>query len=237
LTRISPISGRTLIDSTAGVLQGWKTFAIDYNLQEDPIALTHATLGRRLYDSLREYCGITDESHLLKEIDRFQNIVIEAGPIALPGAVDIVSKLSSHPSTKTKWSVVTSASNKSSNPFATQALRRAGILIPAAGIVASNDVSQGKPYPAPFLAGALKCGVDPKNCLVVEDAPSGLHSGRAAGSLTLAVCTSLPRATILECDANPNYIVSDLTKVKINVVEEKIEVTIDQSRSDSESYT
>jgi beta-phosphoglucomutase-like phosphatase (HAD superfamily) len=48
--------------------------------------------------------------------------------------------------------------------------------------------------------------------LVVEDAPSGLHSGRAAGSLTLAVCTSLPRATILESDANPNYIVSNLTK-------------------------
>lgn len=83
---------------------------------------------------------------------------------------------------------------------------------------------------------------------MVEDAPAGLRSGRAAGSLTLAVCTSLPRATIIESD--PNYIVSDLTKyvfpaspdfllyadhrhastrVKINVVKEKIEVTIDQS--------
>lgn len=47
--------------------------------------------------------------------------------------------------------------------------------------------------------------------LVVEDAPSGLQSGRAAGSLTLAVCTSLPRAT-LKSDANPDYIVSNLTK-------------------------
>lgn len=56
---------RTLIDSTAGVLQGWKTIAIDYKLKEDPIALAQATLGRRLYDSLREYCGITDENHLL----------------------------------------------------------------------------------------------------------------------------------------------------------------------------
>lgn len=117
-----------------------------------------------------------------------------------------------------------------SNPYATRALHRAGIPIPAAGMIASNDVSQGKPYPAPFQAGALRCGVDPKKCmfflsphtslvwnigywllgLVVEDAPAGLHSGRAAGSLTLAVCTSLPRATILESE--PNYIVSDLTK-------------------------
>ena len=113
-----------------------------------------------------------------------------------------------------------------SNPYATRALHRAGILIPAAGIIASNDVSQGKPYPAPFLAGALRCDVDPKKCmffalsesclkywllgLVVEDAPAGLQSGRAAGSLTLVVCTSLPRASVLE--SGPNYIVSDLTK-------------------------
>lgn len=123
--------------------------------------------------------------------------------------------------------VVTVASNSSPNLYAIRALHRAGIIIPAVGIIASNDVSQGKPYPDPFLAGALRCGVDPKKCmsfplahksclkhwllgLVVEDAPSGLQSGRAAGSLTLAVCTSLPRATILESD--PNYIVSDLTK-------------------------
>lgn len=84
---------------------------------------------------------------------------------------------------------------------------------------------------------------------MVEDAISGLKSGHAAGSLTLAVCTSTPRATIVESGANPTYIVADLTKyvfsatpsnfqcaltldsprVNINVVNEKLEVTIDQS--------
>lgn len=57
-----------------------------------------------------------------------------------------------------------------------------------------------------------------KDCLlglVIEDAPSGLLSGRAAGSLTLAVCTSVPRATIIESGTNPDYIVSDLTKYVI----------------------
>jgi beta-phosphoglucomutase-like phosphatase (HAD superfamily) len=48
--------------------------------------------------------------------------------------------------------------------------------------------------------------------LVVEDAISGLKSGHAAGALTLAVCTSTPRQTILDSDANPDYIVTDLTK-------------------------
>jgi len=214
----------TLIDSTLSVLQAWEAFAIDYDFK-DPEAVAHATLGRRLYDTLKEYCGITDENHLLKEIDRFEDKVIKGGPIALPGVVDLVSKLSSHPSSNTKWAIVTSASSR----HAPRALHRAGLPIPASGIIASNDVSRGKPHPDPYLAGALRCVVDPKKCLVVEDAPSGLRAGRAAGSLTLAVCTSVPRATIVESGADPSYIVSDLTKVQINVVNEKIEVTIDQS--------
>lgn len=48
--------------------------------------------------------------------------------------------------------------------------------------------------------------------LVVEDAIAGLKSGRATGAQTLAVCTSTPLQTIMDSDANPNYIVTDLTK-------------------------
>jgi len=48
--------------------------------------------------------------------------------------------------------------------------------------------------------------------LVVEDAISGLKSGRAAGSKTLAVCTSTARNVIVESNANPDFIVENLTK-------------------------
>jgi beta-phosphoglucomutase-like phosphatase (HAD superfamily) len=47
---------------------------------------------------------------------------------------------------------------------------------------------------------------------VVEDAIAGLKSGRAAGATTLAVCTSTPRQTIVDSDADPHYIVTDLTQ-------------------------
>jgi beta-phosphoglucomutase-like phosphatase (HAD superfamily) len=47
--------------------------------------------------------------------------------------------------------------------------------------------------------------------LVVEDAIAGMKSGRAAGAHVLAVCTSTTRAAILESDAKPDFIVSDLT--------------------------
>jgi hypothetical protein len=48
--------------------------------------------------------------------------------------------------------------------------------------------------------------------LVVEDAPSGLLAGRAAGARTLAVCTSHTRDQIAAFGAVPDFIVNDLTR-------------------------
>ncbi|KAF8203761.1 HAD-like domain-containing protein [Pholiota molesta] len=208
----------TLIDSTPGVLQAWKTFSTDYKLG-DSATIAHATHGRRLYDTLKEYCGITDEGRLLGEIDRFEDEVIEGGPAALPGAIELLSKLSSHQASSTKWTIVTSASNK----YAPRALERSGVPLPKLGIITSNDVAKGKPQPDPYLAGASLCKINPTKCLVVEDAISGLTSGRAAGSLTLAVCTSTERHLLTESPQNPILLVT------VEVVDEKLRITMDQS--------
>lgn len=53
----------TLIDSTPGVFVAWDIFAKDYGL--DSAAAAHASHGRRLYDTLKELCHITDEAKLL----------------------------------------------------------------------------------------------------------------------------------------------------------------------------
>jgi beta-phosphoglucomutase-like phosphatase (HAD superfamily) len=98
--------------------------------------------------------------------------------------------------------------------------------------VTSNDVEKGKPHPDPYLAGAKQCGIDASRCrtlfvlrdhtkrtqhlgLVVEDAPSGLKAGRAAGAKTLAVCTSFSRQEILDSGSNPDYIVQDLSRLVV----------------------
>ncbi|KAG5715918.1 hypothetical protein E4T56_gene20124 [Termitomyces sp. T112] len=208
----------TLIDSTPGVLSAWATFANDYSLG-DSANIVHETHGRRLYDTLKEYCRVNDETKLLAEIDRFEDEVIAGGPKALPGAITLLKQLDQPD--KHTWNIVTSASNK----YAPRALEAAGIPIPA-GLVTSNDVATGKPHPAPYLAGAAKCRVDPRNCLVVEDAISGLKSGRSAGAKTLAVCTSTPREILLASDASPDYIVNDLTQVSARYTNGKIEVTL-----------
>ncbi|KAJ7837173.1 HAD-like domain-containing protein [Mycena olivaceomarginata] len=212
----------TLLDSTPGLEKAWATFCNDYHLG-DPATVVHDTHGRRLYDTLKEYCHINDESKLQAEIDRFEEEVINGGPVRLPGVSALLAQLSSE--TAFGWTIVTSATPN----YAPRALERCGIPLPRAGIVTSSDVSQGKPHPDPYLAGAEKCGVDPKKCLVVEDAISGMLSGKAAGARVLAVCTSTPRNTILASGAAPSYIVTDLSKVSARWIDNKVEVTIDDS--------
>lgn len=149
--------------------------------------------------------------------------MIDGGPILLPGTLALLSQVA-HETTH-RWTIVTSASNI----YAPRALKKCSIPIPPAGYITANDVPKGKPYPDPYLAGAMKCGVDPAKCLVVEDAPSGIRAGHAAGARTLAVCTSHSRKIIVDSGANPDYIVEDLTKVSVKWVDGKLEVSIDES--------
>lgn len=76
-------------------------------------------------------------------------------------------------------------------------------------LITGDAVSKGKPHPEPYLAGleALRKlsgstrTVNPANVLVLEDAPSGLASGLAAGCRTLALCTGQPRDRIKATEA------------------------------------
>ncbi|NEA35255.1 HAD-IA family hydrolase [Streptomyces sp. SID13031] len=49
------------------------------------------------------------------------------------------------------------------------------------------DITHGKPAPEGYLHAAESLGVDPKYCLVVEDAEVGPAAGRAAGAQTAAL--------------------------------------------------
>ena len=58
-------------------------------------------------------------------------------------------------------------------------------------LVTGSDVERKKPFPDIYLKGAQLIGMDPKDCLVVEDAVSGINAAHAAGMDAVGVPTCL----------------------------------------------
>jgi glycerol 3-phosphatase-1 len=77
-------------------------------------------------------------------------------------------------------------------------------------MITADDVTKGKPFPEPYLAGASRISKDIERCIVFEDAPSGIKSGVASGAKVLAVCTSHERKEVEGHGAH--WIVDDLSK-------------------------
>jgi len=56
-------------------------------------------------------------------------------------------------------------------------------------MVTGFDVTQGKPFPEPYLKGLQKAGIQPEEGIVIENAPLGVEAGHAAGIFTIAANT------------------------------------------------
>jgi len=67
-------------------------------------------------------------------------------------------------------------------------------------IVTGEQVTQGKPAPDTFLLAAQKLGLDPSQCVVVEDAVQGVEAGKGAGMAVIAVTTTRERAELTQAD-------------------------------------
>ena len=59
-------------------------------------------------------------------------------------------------------------------------------------IVTGDTVSHGKPHPEPYLKAAALLGVDPSDCLAIEDSNTGARSAEAAGCTVLVVPNHVP---------------------------------------------
>lgn len=78
-------------------------------------------------------------------------------------------------------------------------------------ILSGNDVTEKKPSPAPYLLAAEKLGADPADCLVIEDALSGVKSAKAAGMQCAAVTTSFSGVQLKAAGAD--YVTEDIIDI------------------------
>jgi len=67
-------------------------------------------------------------------------------------------------------------------------------------LVAAEDVATGKPSPEGYLLAAGQLAVAPAHCLVIEDAPTGVLAGKAAGMTVLALTTTHDARELSQAD-------------------------------------
>jgi beta-phosphoglucomutase len=91
-----------------------------------------------------------------------------------------------------------SGSNRTS---VTGVLGEVGLTDAFDAIVSGGDTDRGKPYPDPYVRAMEMLGVLRQNCVVIENAPLGIKSAKAAGvDYIIAVTTTLPEQYLSEAD-------------------------------------
>ncbi len=127
---------------------------------------------------------------------------------SLPGAIKLIELLIKH-----GFKIALASSAPIENiQLLTEAL---GINNLFHSIISGRDVSQSKPSPQLFLLAAQRLGVEPKNCVVIEDAIAGVTAAKKAGMHCIAVTNTSPRESLKEAD----LIVDSLVSVTVKELE------------------
>jgi len=85
--------------------------------------------------------------------------------------------------------------------------------------ITGSDVKNKKPHPELFLLAAERMGIEPANCVVIEDAPNGIQAARAAGAKCIAVTNSTNAANLSEAD----LVCDSLQQINLETITELIE--------------
>ncbi len=189
-----------LIDSTSCIERHWEEWAKDHNIDLD-FVLQNAH-GVRTIETMQIVAPLLD---LENEAAAFTHNEVNdtEGVVAIKGAHQILAKLP-----KKNWAVVTSGSYD----LVKARLNATDLPLPTY-LVTADEVKQGKPSPEPYLTGAKKLGLNPDQCVVVEDSPIGVRAGKAAGMKVIGVLSTHNKTTLLEAGAD--FIINDLEHIQI----------------------
>ena len=198
-----------LVDSIASVERAWIKFAQRHKL--DPAKVLHAAHGHRSLETVRMLMPNLDAEaeNRIVEQDEIDDAV---GLVAKEGAAELLSVLPPE-----RWTIVTSGTR----PLATARLRAAGLPLPK-HLVAADEVVNGKPHPEPYIKGATALGFLPADCVVFEDAPTGIRSAKTAGAKVIALPGTYEPAELAAADA----LVGSLAHVSVEVSKDGLTVRI-----------
>jgi sugar-phosphatase len=176
-----------LISSIGSVVRCWRRWAAIYNIPNaDTYEVPH---GMRAIDIVKRLRPDIDPQEGLRVIEDME-IEDTADLKVLPGVKKLLESLPAE-----RWAIVTSATKR----LLLGRLQVAGLPVPER-IISGDMVERGKPDPEPYMRGAALLGYRPEECIVVEDAPSGVGAGIAAGCRVLGVLGTHSLEELREAD-------------------------------------
>jgi mannitol-1-/sugar-/sorbitol-6-phosphatase len=188
-----------LVDSTGAVDREWREWARRKGVDGDAVmAIAH---GVRTIEVIRRVAPHLDADAEAWEIEN-EEASDQHGVRVMPGAVALVNSIP-----EGRWGVVTSGTRL----LASARLRFCGLPVPKV-LITADDVEHGKPHPEPYLKGADRLGFKPEDCLVIEDAPAGIRSARAAGMKVIGLASTYPASKLGEADA----VVAGLAQIQVS---------------------
>jgi sugar-phosphatase len=187
-----------LVDSTGSVTRQWRWWAEEHNI--DPQKVLEIAHGVRSIEIIRKMAPHLDPQAEVARLEK-READDQEGVAVMPGAADLLKAIP-----EGRWCVVTSGTRY----LATARLKLANLPTPKV-LVCADDVSSGKPDPEPYLMGAKLLGMNPAECLVIEDAPAGIRAAHAGGMKAVGITSTYPASELLEADA----VVQELAQIKI----------------------
>lgn len=177
--------------------QSWVEFCKRHNLSKSEEEIKTLTFGRRDKDTLNELFKKTlsdeESNRYSNERDQIVGELI-AGKLSLPdGLIDLLDSLQRG---NTPLAIATSSRKGYVNFIMDKFNLRKYFPI----IVTAEDVTNGKPDPEIYLKTAEALHVNPEDCVVFEDALSGIRAAKSAGMKVIAITSTYKREELEMAD-------------------------------------
>jgi beta-phosphoglucomutase family hydrolase len=129
----------------------------------------------------------------LRKEELYRELIVRDGVTPLPGARELLDALE-----QAGIPCAVGSSTHRKNIEAIFGITGLGKFFRA--VVTGEDVVHGKPAPDVFLAAADRLGVEPRRCVVFEDALVGIAAAHAGGMRCVAVATTNPIELLSEAE-------------------------------------
>ncbi len=176
----------TLIESTNADFLAWQKVFSEYNKVltfQDYTPL----LGKRSFSVVKDLLRIQDEKEQAKALANkslyFREVIDEQGLETVPYAIDFLKQIAN-------IGIPMALATSSRREKTKMVLEKVGLLSYFKIILTGEDVVNGKPFPDVFLKASSMLKIPSENCIVFEDAVSGIKAAKSAFMKCVAISSN-----------------------------------------------